>query len=254
MYRLRLSPKTTKAVQRLTTVRNQGSGSSNQLRILLLLVSMSLFCSSLSALPIVSPADMSNTTLVDFNTLAGGNCNLCGTSVTNQFSDIGVTFNNPSNPGDDTTDTNITPYVPGASGNMLYVYQGGLLDNQNAQPFEILFSVPVTAVGFEYGSSINAYLQLSAYGAGNTLLETEDFTGSPAPIGLAGFAGLSETSAITQLDVSYLNVSDQRTLNFSIGNVLFVDPPLPTPEPSTLLLVGAGLLGTGISAARARRR
>ncbi len=122
------------------------------------LASALLLCSSLTASPIYSPNDLSGATLIDFDDLPGGNCNLCGTPVTTQYSGIGVTFNNPSNPGDDTADYNLTQYVPGASGNMLYVYQGGLMDDGNALPFQILFSVPVTAVGFDFASTANAYL------------------------------------------------------------------------------------------------
>ncbi len=180
--------------------------------------------------------------MVNFDGLAGGNCNLCGPAVTTQYSGVGVTFGNPSYPGQDTADTNLAALIPNSSPpNTLYVYQGGLLANAPALPFQILFSIPVTMVGFDYGSSTLSYLQLDAYGAGHQLLETQTFIGSAAPIGLAGFAGVQETAAITELDVSYHPFSDPtRTLNFSIDNLEFEGGSVP--EPSTPALTAIGFL------------
>lgn len=53
-------------------------------------------------------------TTITFEDLAGGNCNLCGPSVTNQYPELGVIFNNPTFPGQDTVDTNLTYSIPGA--------------------------------------------------------------------------------------------------------------------------------------------
>src|SRR5271154_1980870 len=80
-------------------------------------------------------------TTITFDDLTGGNDNLEGPSVTNQYSGLGVTFNNPSFPGQDTADTNLTYSIPNASGpNALFVYQGG--GQQGVAPFQILFSTP----------------------------------------------------------------------------------------------------------------
>jgi hypothetical protein len=205
------------------------------------------FC-LLSALPLcislcAGPIDSSSfTNDVDFDDLTGGNCNLCGPSVTNQYGALGVTFNNPSFPGEDTADTNLTPLIPGASPNALYVYQGGLMDQAPAEPFQILFSVPVTTVGFIFGSSVDSFLEVNVYGSGNTLLETVDFEGNSAPIGLAGFASIQESTPIAQIDISYHPDCDpSRTLNFSIDNLQLEQSPVP--EPSTLALTAMGFLG-----------
>ncbi len=111
-----------------------------------------------------------------------------------------------------------------------------------AQPFQILFSVPITMAGFDYASSVDSFLELSAYGTGGQLLETLTFVGSSAPIGLEGFAGIEEASPIAELAVSYIPFSDPtRTLNFSIDNLEFEGSPVP--EPACLALSAGGLFG-----------
>ena len=183
----------------------------------------------------------SDATVINFDNLAGGNCNLCGPSVTNQYAALGVTFNNPSYPGQDTADTNLVPYFPDASPpNALFVYQGGLLEDPPAAPFQILFSIPVTMVGFDYGSSSDSYLEVDVYGANHQLLESLNFTGDSAPIGLEGFAGVQESSPIVELDVSYHPAYDpSRTFNFSIDNLEFQGTT--APEPSTFAFIALGL-------------
>ena len=177
----------------------------------------------------------SGATLINFDDLTGGDCNLCGPSVTDQYAAQGVTFNNPTYPGQDTADDNLTSLVPGASSpNMLYVFQGGLISSPIAQPFQILFSVPVNMAGFVFGSSADSFLEISAYSASDQLLETIDYVGTSAPIGLAGFAGIEESTPIAELDVSYHPNSDaSRTFNFSIDNLVFQASSVP--EPGTIL-------------------
>lgn len=193
-----------------------------------------------------------NATLINFDNLTGGDCNLCGPSVVNQYAGLGVTFNDPSHPGDDTADTNLTSAFPLASApNALYVYQGGLLGQEPAQPFEISFSVPVTMVGFDYGSSVDSFLEVSAYGTRGQLLETLIFNGISAPIGLEGFAGIQESSPIAELAVSYHPYSDPcRTFNFSIDNLEFESP---VPEPASVTLAFVGLCGIAWVGRRRRK-
>lgn len=201
---------------------------------------------SLEASTISSTGFSSNATTINFDSLAGGNCNLCGTSVTNQYSSVGVLFNNPTYPTGDTADTNLTASFPNASGsNLLFVEQGGMLSDPPAQPLQILFSIPVTTVGFDFGSSTQSYMELDAYGLGHQLLETAYFVGDPAQIGNAGFAGLQESTPIAELDVSYHPYSNTaRTLNFSIDNLEFQGASVP--EPSTIALTVIGVLGIAI--------
>ena len=205
---------------------------------------------SIEGSPIFASSFSANATIINFDNLAGGNCNLCGPWVTNQYSSVGVMFRNPSYPGEDSADTNLTASFPNASGaNLLFVEQGGMLSDPPAQPFQILFSVPVTSVGFYFGSSTLSYIELDAYGPGHQLLETENFVGDPAQIGLAGFAGLQESTPIVEMDVSYHPYSDtSRTLSFSIDNLEFQGGSVP--EPSTMPLMITGVLGIAISRRR----
>jgi PEP-CTERM motif len=209
---------------------------------------------SLYGSAIDSSSFTNNATFINFDDLTGGACNLCGPSVTNQYASLGVTFSNPSFPGQDTADTNLTPLITNSSlPNALFVEQGGQIGETPAMPFQILFSVPETMVGLVYGSSTDSYLQLDAYDSTNTLLETLTFVGSSAPIGLAGFAGIQESTGIARLDVSYHPNSDpSRTLNFSIDNLRFEGSSVP--EPSTLGLMAIGILGIAVLRRRSLRR
>jgi hypothetical protein len=214
---------------------------------------MRLFLCLLSALPFCVQA---HATEIYFDDLPGSVCNpldiaSCGPNVTNQYAALGVTFNNPTAAGADIVDTNLTSLIPDASApNVLFVYQGGLLSQPAFAPFQILFSAPVTSVGFDFGSSTDAYLEMDVYGAGNTLLETQDFVGSSASIGLAGFAQIQESTPITEVDLSYHPNSDtSRTLNFSIDNLEFSQ----VPEPSSLAMMAIASLA-GIALKRRRKR
>jgi hypothetical protein len=179
-------------------------------------------------------------TTINFDNLVGGNCHLCGTSVTTQYAALGVTFNNPTFPGLETADTDLDSFIPSSSSpNALFVYQGG--GQTGVQPFQILFSTPVNVVGFDWLSSFNSSLQLDAYDTHGMFLETVSIVGTASPQGLGGFSGLEESVNIGRLDVSYHPVFNPgASYNFSMDNLTFA----AAPEPSGLVLASLGLLGT----------
>lgn len=212
-------------------------------RLSMLFVGALGLISSAEASAIPASALDGNSRLINFDNVTGGDCNLCGPSVVGQYAAEGVTFQNPTFQGADTIDANLAPYMLNDSlPNVLFVYQGGLLAQDPAAPFQILFSDPVTKVGFDFGSSTNSFLLVDVFGADNQWLETLTFTGSAAPIGLEGFAGIEESSAITRLYISDRPNSDpRRTLNFAVDNLRFDTSVVP--EPSSLVLVCLGSLG-----------
>ena len=197
---------------------------------------------SLDASAIGSGA-FSGATVINFDSLAGGACVGCGDSITNQYAGLGVVFNDPSYPGQVTANASIASVVFNDSlPNIAFVYQGG--GSLGTSPLQILFSIPVTMVGFDFGSSLDSFLKLDAYDASHTLLESLDYEGSPtAGGGLGGFAGIQEASNIAELDVSYHpNFAPSEFFNFGIDNLEFPGA-VAAPEPATLIPAGLGLLG-----------
>lgn len=211
-------------------------------------------CASMYASVIGPSAFAGGDTLIDFDNLAGGNCNRCGPSLTDQYMPLGVTFVNPSYPGQENIDSNLTGLIADStSPNALFVFQGGHLEDLAALPFEILFSIPVNQIGFNFGSSLNAYLRVEAYDASGKLLETQNFVGNSAPIGLSGFAGLEETVPVARLELSYHpNDDPSRTMNFSIDNLRFRETALP--EPCTQATTALALAAAWLAHRRRRNR
>jgi hypothetical protein len=177
-------------------------------------------------------------TTINFDDLPGGNCHLCGTSVTTQYAELGVTFNNPTFPGEETADTDLTSAIPNSSPpNALFVFQGG--GQTGILPFQILFTNPVNTVGFNWLSSFDSHLQLDVYDKHGAFLETVMVVGAASLQGLGGFSGVQESVDIGRLDVSYHPDFDPAlSYNFSIDNLTFAE----VPEPSTLAMVGFGFL------------
>ena len=229
------------------------------------LLSVFSSCAWLQASPIGPSAFGNSPTVITFDDVTGGSLNLTGPSITGQYSALGVTFDNPSRPGQVTVDSNLTFGIPDSSfPNALYVAQGGLLNDPPAAPFQILFSNPVTMAGFDFASSVNAFLEVDVYGINNVLLEQLTFVGQPSAIGLGGFAGVEQSAGITRLDVSYHpNSNPSRTLNFSIDNLEFQtssadppsgDPPGSAPEPSTWTFMVLGVIAAIMKQGRRWRR
>jgi hypothetical protein len=133
---------------------------------------------------------------------------------------------------------------------------------------EIVFGTPVTGVGFDLQTKIvGAYgFTLQAYDVNGNLLGSVTSniglsTGSASSsFNTAVFAGLTDAAG----DISYVVITDTGA---NIGNGFAIDTSLvyhypilaqtsqtqTTPEPGTLGLLGAGLIGLGWARRRAKR-
>ncbi len=131
------------------------------------------------------------------------NCHLCGPSITTQYAGLGVIFNNPDFPNQETEDTDLTCSIPNSSApNALFIYQGGG-GPIAVRPFQILFFNPVNTMGFDWLSSFAASLQLDAYDRQGVFLEKRAIVGVNIAQEPGRFSGVQESVDIGRLDVSY---------------------------------------------------
>ena len=139
-------------------------------------------------------------------------------------------------------------FVIGSAMSGLYNVEGfGSLYNYNStyttSSFRFDFGVPVNAFAFNFGGSDFAW-QLSAYTSGDALLETVEL-----PVlnnnNNGEYYGIAASGII-----SYATLVVSSNDWVLIDNFTYVDPPgelenngAPVPEPTTMLLLGSGLLG-----------
>jgi hypothetical protein len=175
---------------------------------------------------------------INFDNLMGGTSLFTGEVVTNQYQSLGVVFNDPDYPA--RANTTLTPFLPAASPpNVLFVQQH---DGTAGRPLQILFSVPVTMAGFDFGGSVGTVLEVSVYDTHSTLLEKLTVTGTPG-INTTGFFGDQEAVDIGRLDVSSLDGDPTMSLNFFIDN-LISQSAVPEPTSAIMALSAALMLIT----------
>jgi len=114
---------------------------------------------------------------------------------------------------------------------------------ETSDPADLLITLPatVTALGFDFGG---------LYGDTTTITlsdgSVQTISGAPFPPDLQ-FFGVIAPGGITSVDITLTNTLGLDLADFSYSTA---DETSPVPEPSSLLLLGSGLMGLGGMARR----
>ena len=185
-----------------------------------------MFPSILSATPITLSDFSGSETLIDFNSGYSASGNTLAIDEVNFVNNIS-SWHNPANWGW------YFDNIPGASLGI------GLADMSSDTLITVdTGGVSFNRVGILLSTSLPNSWTLSAYAADNSFIES--VTASMPAYGEAVFIGLESTTDIASVVISELgNGNGQITL---FDDFRF-ESTTPVPEPTTILLLGAGLLG-----------
>jgi len=204
--------------------------------VFLLLLSLS----SANAIPIGIGDFSGSETVIDFNSIPTGPP---GTLINDQFAPLGVIFSGSPFQGDPFSGSSINGSMTGVN----FDDFGGNINN----PITAEFSILQNRVGMFFGTpnSVDTEVQMRAF-RGERLLETQTFLGS-AGNNLPGgnlatvFGGIFLETRFDRIDFSSLSALGA----FEVDDFRFersedsAPGPAPIPEPATILLLCAGLLG-----------
>ena len=184
-----------------------------------------LLCSNLHAAPIGLGGFSGGETVIDFNTIASG------VSINNQYAALGVTFSGSPFQGDPFPETTINGTMSGANHNPIN------------NPITATFSSTENRVGMVFGGPIGSVttFEIRAFlGAGQVDLQTFVSDGfQPGGNVPSVFGGIEVAGGFDRIEFASLTSN----FAFQIDDFQFESTTGKVPEPSTMLLLGAGLIG-----------
>lgn len=181
---------------------------------------------------------ISNATVINFDTLSDGSALATHSTLTDQYSDLGVSFTGFEDGVEVDTFTDDYWGTSPAGGNY---WSNGLPDNaddwgdERRDTLRVTFEESASNIGFDYWNSHGSLqITFNFYDSTNALLGTQSLNSN-------GW----ETVSFSYSGVSYFEMNQPRDdWFFSLDNLTFESEASdPVPEPATMLLFGTGLMG-----------
>jgi len=203
-----------------------GARRASMLTIAWLGCGLALSSPSLWSAPIGPQGFSSGATVINFDNLVGGHIfplPPTGEIIANQYAPQGATFNNfgrELRANNTLTALHLNPSWP----NVAWANEGGGDPGTGANYLEVNFSVPVYRVGFGFGMSADARLQLDLVGTSGLVLDRQSTDNNRGTFG-HGFLGGATGQLIAKAIIRSTRPSNGTGLNFSFDNFAFEAMP-----------------------------